>query len=473
MNYTKSDHLNYSQLSIWDYLRMNSAEREEEARVWSSRRMKETDNTNRKKHRTDLLERIVAESNVSEAIKRVKRNKGAGGIDGMGVQALTDYMIKHQDELKQKILRGKYKPKAVRRVDIPKANGQSRQLGIPTVVDRVVQQAIAQVVSPIYEDIFSERSYGFRPKRDAHMALKQCLEYISEGNHWVVDMDLEKYFDTVNQSKLVQVLSKEVKDGRVISLIHKYMRAGIMDKGMFQESRKGVPQGGPLSPLLGNIMLNECDRELERRGRRFVRYADDMVIFCKSKRAAERVLESITKFLEGKLFLKVNKEKTRVAYVDQIKFLGHGFYFDKERQVQLKVHASNIQKLKSKLKQLTARSNGMSISERKSRLNSVIRGWINYFKLAKMKSKLKELDGWLRRRIRMVTWKRWKKVSTKFKNLVRAGINKWRAWQWANSRKGYWAVAGSPILSRAIPNELFQRAGYLSLVKYYEEVSKI
>ena len=470
MSYTISDNLNYSQLSIWDYLRMNSAEREEEARVWSSQRINETENTNKTKHRQDLLERIVSESNFNEAKKRVKSNKGAGGIDDMSVKELTAYMIDHQDELKQKILDGKYRPKAVRKVEIPKDNGKTRQLGIPTVVDRVVQQAISQVLSPMYEEVFSENSYGFRPNRSAHMALEKSLEYIGEGYRWVVDMDLEKFFDTVNQSKLIQVLSNQIKDGRVISLIHKFMRAGIMDDGMFKESQKGVPQGGPLSPLLGNIMLNESDKELEARGHRFVRYADDMIIFCKSKRAAERVLQSVTKFLEGKLFLKVNKEKTKVAYIGAIKFLGHGFYIDRENNPQLRVHGQSIRKLKAKLKMLTARSNGMSITERKARINSVIRGWVNYFKLANMKKKLEELDGWLRRRIRMVTWKRWKRIRTRFKNLKAAGINEWRAWQWANTRKGYWAVAGSAILNRAIPNAMLEKAGYLTLTGYYAEV---
>ena len=305
------------------------------------------------------------------------------------------------------------------------------------------------------------------------MALRKCLDYASEGYRWVVDMDLEQFFDTDNQSKLVQVLSNEIKDGRVISLIHKFMRAGIMDKGMFKESRQGVPQGGPLSPLLGNIMLNECDQELESRGHRFVRYADDMIIFCKSKRAAERVLKSITKFLEEKLFLKINQEKTKVAYISHIKFLGYGFYIDKKGNPQLRVHAKSFQKLKRKLKDLTARSNGMSIAERKTRINSVIRGWVNYFKLAKMKNKLEELDGWLRRRIRMITWKRWKMIKTKFKNLSKTAIGNKQAWYLANTRNKYWYVAGSQWLKIAIPNKLIELAGYLSLSKYYAEVSKI
>ena len=275
-------------------------------------------------------------------------------------------------------------------------------------------------------------------------------------------MDLEKFFDTVNQSKLIQLLSNTVKDGRVVSLIHKYLRAGIMANGMFEESHGGVPQGGPLSPLLGNVMLHECDRELEKRGHRFVRYADDLMIFCKTKRAAERVLASITKFIEGKLFLKVNREKTTVAYVGDVKFLGYGFYV-KDGEGQLRVHPTSVKKLKDKLRQLTGRSNGMSIQGRKMKLNQLIRGWVHYFKLANMKAMLERLDGWLRRRLRMVTWKRWKRVRTRYYNLKRAGIEAGKAWEWANTRKGYWRIAGSWILTRAIPNSLLEKAGYFTL----------
>jgi len=268
----------------------------------------------------DLLELILSPTNLNTAYKQVKSNKGSGGIDGMKVDEIVDYLLHHKEELLTSIANGKYKPNPVRRVEIPKEGGKKRQLGIPTVVDRVIQQAIAQILSPIYEPLFSNSSYGFRPKRSAHDALKQCQEYISNGYKYTVDMDLEKYFDTVCHSKLIEVLSRTIKDGRVISLIHRYMNAGVIEKGKFEETKIGVPQGGPLSPLLSNIMLNELDKELERRGHKFVRYADDCMILCKSKRAAQRTLAHIIPFIEGKLYLKVNKEKTIVAHVKDVKF---------------------------------------------------------------------------------------------------------------------------------------------------------
>lgn len=268
-----------------------------------------------------LLEQILSPTNLNKAYKRVKSNKGSGGVDGLGVESLLDYLLTHKDEILQSITSGKYKPNPVRRVEIPKEGGKKRQLGIPTVVDRVIQQAIAQILSPIYEPLFSNHSYGFRPKRSAHDALKQCQDYITTGYKYTVDMDLEKYFDTVSHSKLIEVLSKTIKDGRVISLIHRYMNAGVIEKGKFVETKVGVPQGGPLSPLLSNVMLNELDKELERRGHKFVRYADDCMILCKSKRAAQRTLDHIIPFIEDKLYLKVNKEKTTVAHARDVKFL--------------------------------------------------------------------------------------------------------------------------------------------------------
>ena len=466
MQSTDSDKLKHSQLTMWDLLQETTAERERPAGVCASPRMEETDTTNKQTHEDDLLESILSWENLERAVKRVKSNKGAEGVDGMTVGDLDVWLADNKDILLHRLQDGKYRPQPVRRVEIPKDNGQTRPLGIPTVVDRVIQQAIGQVLSPLYEPQFSDQSYGFRPGRGAHDALRQCVQYITDGYLWVVDMDLEKFFDTVNQSKLIQLLSHTVKDGRVVSLVHKYLRAGMMEGGMFHASALGVPQGGPLSPLLGNVMLNECDRELEARGHRFVRYADDMMIFCKSKRAAERVLASITRFIEKKLFLKVNREKTTVAYVGEVKFLGYGFYV-KNGEGQLRVHPKSLSKLKMKLRVLTGRSNGMSIQRRKEKLNHLIRGWVNYFKLANMKHLLKTLDGWLRRRLRMVTWKRWKRVRTRFENLKKAGIHAWRAWQWANCRLGYWRVAGSWIMTRAIPDKLLAKAGYLTFSGCY------
>jgi len=445
---------------------MVPAEQREYAEAWTSPRMTETDITNTNEHKEGLLEQILAPENLNRAFKQVKRNKGAGGIDGMQVDELLPYLRENGKELTQAILGGKYRPKPVRRVEIPKENGKTRKLGIPTVVDRIIQQAICQVLTPIFEKQFSENSFGFRPKKGAHDALKRCQTNITEGYRYVVDMDLEKYFDTVNQSKLIQILSETIKDGRVISLIHKFLKAGIMIGGVFEDSPEGVPQGGPLSPLLGNIVLNECDQELESRGHRFVRYADDMMIFCKSKKAAQRTLEHILPYIERKLFLRVNREKTQVAKVKQVKYLGYSFYVYKG-EGRLRVHTKSIRKLKDKIREVTGRSNGMGIEQRKTRINQVIRGWVNYFKLADMKYLLKELDEWTRSRIRMVTWKRWKKIRTRFENLKRAGLGKEQAWMWANTRKGYWRTAHSPILLRVLTNERFKRAGYLSFLECY------
>ena len=466
MRITGSDEYKHRQLTMWDYLPRDTAEREEITEVCESPRITETDITNRAKQTEGLLEQILTDENLEKAYRQVKKNKGAGGIDGMQVDELLPYLRENQKKLVQTLRDGKYHPRPVRRVEIPKENGKTRKLGIPTVVDRLIQQAIGQVLTPIYEQQFSDNSYGFRPKRSAHDALKKCQTNITEGYRYVVDMDLEKYFDTVNQSRLIQILSETIKDGRVISLIHKFLNAGVMVGGMFEDSPEGVPQGGPLSPLLGNVMLNECDWELQKRGHRFVRYADDMMIFCRSKKAAKRTLEKILPFIEGKLFLKVNREKTKVAHVKAVKFLGYGFYIYRG-EGRLRIHPKSVRKFKEKIRIITGRSNGMGIDERKSRLNSIVRGWMNYFKLADAKQLLQGLDEWIRRRIRMVTWKRWKKIRTRFKNLVKAGIGKGKAWEFANSRKGYWRVAGSPILSRAIPNVLLKRAKYLSLMEIY------
>jgi len=415
-----------------------------------------------------LLEQILSNENLRQAYKRVARNKGAGGVDGMQVDELLPWLKTNQKELLQSLRNGTFRPRPVRRVEIPKENGKTRKLGIPTVVDRLVQQAIHQVLSPIYEKQFSENSYGFRPERGAHKALRQCQTNITEGYIYVVDLDLERYFDTVNQSKLIQQVSETIKDGRVISLIHKFLRAGIMDGEMFEESEEGVPQGGPLSPLLGNIMLHECDRELERRGHRFVRYADDLMVFCKSRKAAERTLDHLIPFIEGKLFLKVNREKTKVAHVRKVKFLGYGFYRHAGTG-RLRTHEKSVEKLKAKLREATGRSNGMGIETRKKKLNDIIRGWVQYFRLADMKKLLVELDQWLRRRLRMVAWKRWKKVKTKHKMLRKLGIPENQAWQWANTRRGYWRTAGSPILAQAMTNEKLKSAGYLTLTDCYRK----
>ena len=413
-----------------------------------------------------LLEQILNPTNLNLAYKAVMRNKGCGGIDKMSCEQLLPWLLTNKEDLIRSLIDGSYRPTPVKRVEIPKDNGKKRLLGIPTVVDRMVQQAINQVLTPIYEHQFSKSSYGFRPRRGCHDALRGAQRIISEGYKYVVDLDLERFFDTVNHSKLIEILSRTIKDGRVVSLIHKYLRCGIMNNGLFEANKEGTPQGGPLSPLLSNIMLNELDKELESRGLRFVRYADDAMIFCKSKRAAMRVKESITRYIEKSLYLKVNKEKTIVSYVRGVKYLGYSFYVNRG-QCQLMVHSKSKAKMKSRLKELTSRSNGWGYAKRKQKLKEYIRGWIGYYHLANMKSFLLKTDEWLRRRIRMCIWKAWKKIKTKVANLIKCGIDKDIAYQWGNTRKSYWHTAKSKILQIPITNERLCRAGYTTLMGEY------
>lgn len=379
-------------------------------------RIIEKDDINTIKPTEKILERILSRDNMNNAYLKVKRNKGAGGVDKMEIDELLEHLKTHREEILKSLLEGSYKPYPVKRVEIPKGNGKTRKLGIPTLTDRVIQQAILQVLSPIYEKQFLDTSYGFRPNRGCHGALRKCQEYANKGYWYVIDMDLEKFFDTVNQSMLTEILSRTIKDNRVISLIRKFLNAGIMDGGMFIKSGKGVPQGGPLSPLLANIILNELDQKLDKWGYLYVRYADDLMIFTKSKRAAKRQYRRASKFIEGKLKLKINKEKTKISRLNKVKYLGYTFYKAKGK-CRFRVHHKSIKKLKDKLRLVTDRNNGMSIEGRKIKLNQIIRGWVQYFKLADMKSIMQTIDEWLRRRIRMITWKRWKKVKTKFENL--------------------------------------------------------
>ena len=419
-----------------------------------------------------LLEQILSPVNLNTAFRQVKRNKGAGGVDRMDVGSLKDYLVREKDELITSIEGGKYRPNPVRRVDIPKENGKRRGLGIPTVVDRVIQQSIAQQLSLLYEPEFSQHSFGFRPKRSAHQALCKCRDYITEGYKYAVDIDLERFFDTVNHSKLIEVLSRKVKDGRVISLIHKYLNAGVMNEGKYEETTEGVPQGGPLSPVLSNILLNELDKELERRGHKYVRYADDMVIFCRSRRSAERTMQNIIPFIEGKLFLKVNRDKSQIAHVRDIKFLGYSFYVVKG-EGRLRIHPKSVTRMKARIKELTSRSNGWGNDRRKEALSQYIKGWVQYFKLADMKKLLISVDKWYRRRLRMVIWKQWKRTKTKIANLVKLGVKKNKAYEWANTRKGYWHIAGSYILDTTITTERLRRAGYVLFSDYLNKVKVV
>ena len=430
----------------------DSAEHKEYAEAPIGKRMIENNITNADRQEDGLLEAIVSAGNMNRAYKRVKKNKGASGVDGMKVDELLQYLKDHGEEIRQSILAGTYTPQPVRRVEIPKDNGKTRKLGIPTAVDRVIQQAIAQVLTPIYEPKLVETSYGFRPGRSAHDALRKSLEYLKEGYEWAVDMDLEKFFDTVNQSKLMEILARDIKDGRVLSLIHRYLRAGVIECGRFVDTEIGVPQGGPLSPLCANIMLNELDHELERRGHKFVRYADDMVILCKSKASARQTLEHIIPFIEKKLFLKVNREKTVVAWAGKIKFLGYGYYKSR-KGFRLRVHQKTQAKMRKRVKELTSRRRVNDYEGWKKKLKRFVVGWVNYYRLADMKILLESTDEWMRRRIRMVFWKKWKRVRTRYRNLRKLGMSERNAGILANTRKGYWRTARSPILNMALSNE--------------------
>ena len=414
------------------------------------------------------LERILSKENMLKAYKRVLANKARPGVDGMRVEELKDFLDHNWQQIKQDILQGKYKPQPVRRVDIPKPNGGIRQLGIPTVLDRLIQQAIAQEMTLLFDKSFSENSYAYRPKRSAKDALKKAKEFISQGNTWVIELDLEKFFDRVNHDKLMSRVARKVKDKRVLKIIRAYLNSGAMLNGVKVETKEGTPQGSPLSPILANIMLDDLDKELERRGHKFCRYADDITIYVKSERAARRVKESITRYIEKKLKLKVNKEKSTVDRPWKTKFLGFTFY-QKEGEWYPSIAKESIQKLKRKIKKITSRRKPTSTQERIEQINKITRGWINYFSIAKSKSKIEEIDGWIRRRLRMCEWKLWKRIRTRLRKLMELGIEATRAKMYANTRKGYWHTAGSPILTTTLTNKYFEGIGYKSLLTQYKE----
>ena len=428
-----------------------------------------------RKERTsmELLEKVLDDNNLFKAYKQVYKNKGASGVDGVTVDELGKYMYLHKEEIKEQIRKRKYKPSPVRRVYIPKENGDKRGLGIPTVVDRLIQQAIVQVLSPIYERRFSETSYGFRPKRSCEMAIVKLLEYFNDGYTWIVDIDLQKFFDTVCHDKLISIIMKTIHDGELVSLIRKYLVSGVMENGVVNLTKVGTPQGGNLSPLLSNIMLNELDKELEKRGLRFTRYADDCIIVVKSEKAANRVMESITKFIEKKLGLKVNAEKSKVARPNQIKYLGYGFYYTKTGIIKPKPHLKSIQKFKRKLKQLTKRSYSIALDERIVKLNQIIRGWINYFRVADMKEQLKNITSHLNRRIRCIIWKQWKTCNHRYKCLLKLGISKEKAKRTAYSRASYWHNSMSIVLHVAISNKRLRQKGLVLPLDHYLKVHTV
>lgn len=422
----------------------------------------------------ELLEKILSKQNLNLAYKQVYKNKGASGVDGVTVDELFSYIKEHQEEILWKIRNRKYKPQPVRRVYIPKENGKLRKLGIPSVIDRVLQQAIVQVLTPIYEEQFSDNSYGFRPNRCCEQAVIKALECFNDGYDWIVDIDLQSFFDEVNQDKLMAIIHRTIKDNDVISLIRKFLQSGVMEKGVIQETKKGTPQGGNLSPLLSNIMLNELDEELGKRGLNFVRYADDCLIMVRSEKAANRVMESITTFITKKLGLKVNVEKSKIARPNQIKYLGFGFYKKTNQNIwRPKPHIKSVQKFKTKLHDILTRSRSISLDERLLKLKQLIYGWVNYFRIADMKCALREIDQWIRRKLRVVIWKQWKKIKKRYTCLRKLGISHRDAYVTANSRKGYYHVAHTRVIEIAISKERLNKRGLVNSLDHYLKVHVI
>jgi RNA-directed DNA polymerase len=412
-----------------------------------------------------LMERILSRENLRKALRRVEKNKGSHGVDGMTVESLRAYLMTHWASIRASIEDGSYVPSPVRRVEIPKPTGGVRLLGIPTVLDRFIQQAIAQILTPLFDPTFSEFSYGFRPGRRGHDAVKKARSYMEAGYRWVVDIDLEKFFDRVNHDRLMGTLAKRIQDKTLLKLIRRYLESGVMSSGVKVANEQGVPQGGPLSPLLANIVLDELDKELERRGHRFVRYADDCNIYVKSRRAGERVMASISRFIEDKLRLKINMEKSAVDRPWKRKFLGFSFTWG--RKPKIRVAKESLKQVKQKLKELTSRSKPIPMESRIEEINKITVGWCNYFALAETPTPFRRLDEWLRRRLRMCLWKQWKTPKTRVRKLVSLGVPKGKAFEWGNTRKKYWRIAGSPILQKTLDSAYWQSQGLKSMGDRY------
>ncbi len=423
-----------------------------------------------------MIAQILSKENMTQAYNQVRKNKGAAGIDGKSVDDLSVYLREHWPSIKHQVESGSYQPAPILGVEIPKHNGKTRLLGIPTVGDRVLHQALHQQLSPIFERDFCRHSYGFRPNRNAHQAVTQALENINDGYHNIVDIDLKSFFDEVSHELLMTLIYRRVKCPRTLKLIRKFLRAPICINGKLVKRRRGVPQGSPLSPLLSNIVLNELDKELERRGHRYVRYADDFSIYLCSKAAARRVGNSIYMFLRDKLRLPINREKSGIRRPSKFYMLGYGFVpvFRKgsKGKYQLVVDRSALRRLKAKLKFITRKTIPVSFEERIARLNLVMKGWIHYFRLANMYGKLQEVDVWIRRRLRRCIWHDWKKPNRKMKNLIRLGIPPGMAYAWSRTRKGGWAVACSPILGTTITLDRLGRRGYVSMLSYYLKLTR-
>jgi len=409
-----------------------------------------------------LMEAVCERGNMRLAYQRVVENKGAAGVDGIGVNEFKDHLKQHWPTIKAKLLTGGYMPQSVRRVDIPKPQGGVRTLGIPTLTDRMIQQALHQVLSPIFEAEFSESSYGFRPGRNAHQAVKAARQYVAEGRRIVVDMDLEKFFDRVNHDLLMQKLSKKIDDERVLRLIRRYLEAGMMAEGIVSPRTEGTPQGGPLSPLLSNILLTDLDRELERRGHAFCRYADDCNIYVRSQQAGERVMASMTRFLADTLKLTVNAAKSAVARPWKRKFLGYSLTWHKA--AKLKIAPTSLKRLEDKIREVLKGARGRSLTTVITELNPILRGWMAYFKLTETKKVLEELDGWIRHKLRCILWRQWKRPYTRAMNLMKAGLTEERAWRSACNQRGPWWNSGASHMNQAYPKSFFDRLGLVSLL---------
>ena len=413
-----------------------------------------------------LIDEVLSKDNLNQAYLQVTRNKGASGIDDMTCEEVKDYLKVHGNELISQIKSREYKPLPVRRVEIPKPNGGVRKLGIPTVIDRIIQQALVQKLTPIFEPTFSEYSYGFRPNRRCQNAIDRALELLNQGYEWIIDLDLEKFFDNVPQDKLIRLVDNMVNDSDITALIHKYLKAGVLINGEFEETTVGTPQGGNLSPLLSNIYLNELDKELERRGLHFARYADDCVIFVKTEFSAERVMRNIVTFIETKLKLKVNAEKTHITRPTKLKYLG--FSFTKQKDIwEARPHQESFKKLFLKLKKLIKRSWSVDLTYRIKKINEVLRGWINYYRQSYMKVKITKIGEWLRNAIRVVIWKQWKVPNKQIPSLVKLGINEEEAKGLTFCRRGYQFIAHSCVVHRAISNSRLKRRGLLDPLEYY------
>jgi RNA-directed DNA polymerase len=423
------------------------------------------------KSNADVWERVWERQNLLQALERVERNGGAGGIDGMTTEELRPYLKKKWLEIRQALESETYKPQPVKRVEIPKPDGGKRQLGIPTVVDRFLQQAIAQVLSPIFEPLFSNNSYGFRPGRSAHDAVKQAQKYVQDGYEWAVDIDLEKFFDRVNHDILMARVARVVKDKKLLKLIRAYLNSGVMVNGVVMDTEEGTPQGGPLSPLLSNIMLDDLDKELEKRGHKFVRYADDCNIYVKTQRAGERVMESVKAFLEKKLKLKVNPKKSKVEEAKRVKFLGFSF-FQRKGEILIRIANRTKERIREKLRRLTKRSRSGKLADVIAEINRYTTGWMGYYQLADTPSVFEELDGWIRRRLRQMVWKRWKRGGTRYRKLVEMGIPKERAGLGAVG-KSPWRMSKTPVIHEALSNTYWRNLGLKTLVGRYRELRSL